>query len=265
MWDDIRQVYSNAGRFARVMPLIFLLPALPELMQHVAEVHLGMYASRAAAKAMAGSGLRLGFGYAKTLALLLPGYWFIRYLAWGDARRAARLERPAAALWLVLFAWNGFLQAWGLFGPSTGALLGFTGRTAVTVVAVGSLAMSVCGVYLTAWGVAWPLGNARIGPLQSAKLMVGSFWRTLGYLAACVLPLFVLHYALGLGAIGRPAWLVWPMLVVDAGVVALFAHCLAGSSFVAARHAARRRGVSLDGGAAWPVVVASDGAMVPAR
>lgn len=256
MWDDIRAVYAGAGRFARLMPLLFLLPALPELAQHVAEIHLGMYASRAAAHAMAASGLRLGFGYAKTLALLLPGYWFTRYLAWGDARRAVRLESPAAWLWLALFAWSGLLQAWALFGPGVGALLGLAGRPALIVGAAASLIESVGGVYLTAWGVAWSLGNARLGPFRSIGVMAGSFWRTLGYLVAGIVPLMAAHYALGLGAIGRPAWAYWPMLVVDAGVVAALAHCMAGSAFVAARHAARRRGVDLDDGAAPTAPVA---------
>jgi DMSO/TMAO reductase YedYZ heme-binding membrane subunit len=75
--------------------------------------------------------------------------------------------------------------------------------------------------------------------------MNGSFWRTIGYLVACILPLMIVHYILGLGAIGRPAWLMWPMLVLDAIVVAFLALMMAGSGLIAARWAAQRKNYPL--------------------
>ena len=182
------------------------------------------------------------------LGVLLPGYWFTRYLAWGDARRAVRWERPAIGLWLVTFVISAAASAWGVFGPDWGTIVGLTGRMATGVGVTVSLLEQIAGVYLTAWFVAWALGNARIGPWRSFYIMTGSFWRTIGYMVAGAAPLMAIHQLMGLGAIGRPVWLVWPMLLLDAGVVAFLALLIAGSAYVAVRHAARRRGVSLDPG-----------------
>ncbi len=240
MWQDIREFYAASWKFALAVPILFLIPPLFEFAQHVAEIHIGMYANRAAAKALANNDVRLGFGFAKTVALILPGYWFTRFMAWDDARKAGRPDRPAFALWLILFAAQAALQAFTLFGPSIGALIGLAGQPAQVASAALALVAGIAGMWLTAWGVAWPLGNAACGPIQSVKVMAGSFWRTMGYTLAGVLPLMVVHYALGLGAIGLPAWAYWPMLAIDAVAVGFLACAMAGSAFVAARHAARR-------------------------
>ena len=60
-----------------------------------------------------------------------------------------------------------------------------------------------------------------------------------------VLPLMVVHYALGLGAIGRPAALVWPMLALDALEVSFLGAAMIACQFVIARRAAARAGVPL--------------------
>ena len=53
MWSSIKAMYDGAARFARAAPLLFLVPALVEFAQHVAEVQSGMYLSRDAARAAA--------------------------------------------------------------------------------------------------------------------------------------------------------------------------------------------------------------------
>ena len=172
-------------------------------------------------------------------------------MAWnGDAARAARLETPAFPLWLVLFAISAVLQWLGLFGPSAGSVIGLSGKAAMVAGALWAIIENVISIYFAAWAVAWPLGNASCGPLQSIRVMQGSFWRTVGYMLAGVIPLMALHYALGLGAIGRPSWLAWPMLAADAVVVAFLALTMTGSMVVAARDAARRKGYPLFAAAA---------------
>lgn len=246
MWDSIKAMYADAAHFARAAPLAFLLPVVVEFAQHVAEVRASMYLSRDAAQIAAGDPARLAWGYAKTLALLPAGYWFVRWLAWGDARRAWRPERPAIGLFAVQALLAAGLQYQGLFGTvSLATLVNVRGQAAQAVNAAAALVQLVVGIYLTAWLVAWPLGHAALGPIRSIRIIHGSFWRTVGYLLAGALPLMALHYAFGLGAIGRPAWLVWPMLALDAGVVGLLALTLAGANYLAARDAAARRGVPL--------------------
>jgi hypothetical protein len=248
MWQDIKLVYQTAWRCLWLLPLLFLISPVVEMAQHVVEIRTGMYDSLAAAKAVADDPLRMAFGFAKAIALTLPGFWFVRLMAFHDPARAARLEQPAIGLWLVLFTLGVAEQAYLLFGPPIGQVLGLSGRAAIYVGPILSGIWAVVGIYLTAWAIAWPLGNRAIGPIRSFSIMTGSFWRTLGYLVACILPLMVLHYALGYLAIAlTPTWLDWPVLVIDALVVGLLACTMAGSGYVAARSAAARKNVDLAG------------------
>ena len=248
MWQDIRSVYKTAWRSAWLLPLLFLLAPVVEMAQHVVEIRSGMYDSLATAKAVGDDPLRMAFGFAKVIALVLPGYWFVRLMAFGDPARAARLEQPALGLWLVLFALGVVQQGYALFGPPVGDLMGFSGQAAIYAGPVLATLWVIIGIYLTAWMIAWPLGNRAIGPVRSARIMAGSFWQTLGYLVACILPLMALHYALSYLAIAlTPAWLDWPVLVIDALVVGLLACTMAGSGYIAARSAAARRNVDLLG------------------
>lgn len=246
MRGSIKSMYTGAVRFSRAAPVAFLVPVVIELAQHVAEIRAGMYVSREGARLASADPDRLIWGYAKTLALLPAGYWFVRYLAFGDARRAVRPERPAIALFAVQAVLTAALQYYSLFSTvSPATLLKVDGQMGQAIDGAAGLIQLIIGIYLTAWLVAWPLGNRAIGPLRSITVMRGSFWRTVGYLVAGVLPLMALHYALSLGAIGRPAWLVWPMLITDAIAVGFLALAMAGANFIAARDAARRRGIPL--------------------
>ena len=246
MRHDIVSIYRTAIAFALACPLLFFIPVAVELAQHIAEIHGGMYDSMDAARATADDPGRMAWGYAKTLALQLPGYWFARYmLSRGDAAFARQLAWPAIGLWLVLFAANA-AQLWlALFGPSLGQVFDLAGRAAIVVTILAGSALAIISIYLSAWVAAWPLGNFAIGPLTSIRIMVGSFWRSLALLIAGVLPLMAVHYALGLGAIGLPAWLVWPMMLADAVVVGFLALTMTGAVAAAARYAAGRKGVSL--------------------
>ena len=71
MKTDIATVYRSAWAFAFACPLLFLIPVLVELAQHVVEWRAGMYDGIAGAKAAEADPLRLQFGFAKTLALLM--------------------------------------------------------------------------------------------------------------------------------------------------------------------------------------------------
>lgn len=246
MWQDIREVYANAWKAFFLLPLLFVIPALVEFAQHIVEMNAGMYESRAAAKAAADDPMRMIFGFAKVLSLSLPTYWFVRLMAFQDRAKAARIESPAFGLWLFLMAFTALQASLSMFGPSLGALLRLNGELARIIEPAVSGAWSIIGLYLVAWATAWPLGNREIGPLRSVKLMAGSFWWTVATLLACVMPLMALHYALGYLAIAvTPGWLDWPVLLFDSFIVAWLACTMTGASFVAARHAARRKGVSL--------------------
>ena len=237
--------YRGALRFALAAPLLFLIPVLAELAQHVIEMRLGMYASLAAARHVADAADRTTWGFVKVIALTLPGYWFVRYLAFGDVRRATRAEQPALGLFLIQFALAIVLAAWALFGPGTAPLLGLTGNAGRLVTVVPIVLSFAFGTYLTAWYAAWPLGNRRMGPLASVRLISGYFWSSIVIGLASALPLTAVHYALSYGAMGRPPALAWAMLVLDALLAGYLALLIAGANYVAAARVAAAKGVSL--------------------
>ncbi|MBB6427724.1 hypothetical protein [Sphingopyxis sp. JAI128] len=250
MKTDIASIYRSARAFALACPLLFLIPALVELAQHVVEWRAGMYDGVAGAKAAEADPLRLQFGFAKTLAILLPGYWFTRYMLFNrDAARARRIEWPAIGLWFILFTPNALQQWWTLFGPSLTGLLGLTGVAAQWTGYALALLGAVAGIYFVAWTVAWTVGNSAIGPIRSIRIVAGSFWRTVLLILAGALPLMIAHYALSFAAIFGPATLDGPLLLLDALVVGLLALTMAGSNAVAARHAAMKKGLDLATGA----------------
>ena len=225
---------------------MFLIPGIIEFAQHVTEIKLGMYHSLAAFEALSEAHERLGMGLLKVASLGLPGWWFIRYLGFGENAQAARTIDPHAfKLWLVIFVLGIFAAALGLLGPSPGAMLGLSHKAGQMLSVASGIAEFVVEVYLTAWVVAWPLGNAAIGPLRSIRLMSGHFWRATGYYVAGFLPLMIVHYALGMGAIGRPEPWVWVMMGLDALVVAALALTMTGGVWLGAQHAARVKGQSL--------------------
>ena len=248
MWRDVKQLYADSAAFALALPVLFSIPVLLEFAQHAVEIDLGLYRDGLGAAAAAFDQRRLTLGFAKVLALLLPGYWFVRYMAWNrDATRAKRIEYPAAALFGFQFCLKAGWQWFALLGPPLGVMLGLSLRSAAYADLLAMVAASVGAVYLSALFVAWPLGNVRIGPIRSVSIMTGSFLRALVYLAAGSLPLMALHYGLGYGAIGQPEWLVWLLMTLDALVVGFLALTGAGATYLAAAHAARRKNIALDG------------------
>ena len=72
-----------------------------ELLQHWAEVHIGMYDSLASAKLVEQHPLRMAIGHAKILSLILIGYWAMRFFAFDDPTEATRLDPRAVWLFAV--------------------------------------------------------------------------------------------------------------------------------------------------------------------
>ncbi|MDF2496257.1 hypothetical protein [Sphingomonas sp.] len=245
MWRDIRQLYADCGAFALALPILFSVPAVLEFAQHVVEIKLGLF-SQGLGAAAAFDQRRLSLGFAKSLAMLLPAYWFVRFMASRrDADWARKIERPAATLYGVQFALLAMAQWLSLFGPPPGLVLGLPPHLwDHASLLLGALGVML-GIYLAAWWVAWPLGNSAIGPLRSIAVMIGSFWRALIYMLAGFLPLAAVHQLLNALPIGAPEWIVWLAVTIDSLVVGFLALSSAGAVYLAARHAARRRNITL--------------------
>ncbi len=245
MLRDIKQLYADCLAFALALPILFSIPAVLEFGQHVVEIDLGLFSQGFRATAALDQ-RRLSLGFAKILAMLLPSYWFIRFMASGrDAAWAKKVERPAVTLFGIQFAILAMVQWLSLFGPPPGLVLDLPfAWWEYASLALGVLA-AVLGIYLSAWRVAWPLGNTAIGPLPSIAIMAGSFWRAVVYMIAGFLPLAALHQALNILPVGAPAWVVWLAMVLDSLVVGFLALASTGAIFLAARHAAERRNLAL--------------------
>lgn len=230
-----RDAYRGSIAFLVACPLLALIPVVFELLQHVAEVRIGMYDSIAAAKATEHHPVRMAFGMIKVLSLILPGYWVTRFLAFGDRRLAAAAEKPAVALFASVVGFHLMLAALQLF------VLPRSIAATLVAFALGQ----IIGCLLPAWSVAAALGNRRIGPIASSRIMTRQLPWTFAFLLLTILPLMVPHYGFGAAALllGR-AWL-WPVLIADSFLVGLLSVVMVAGSFVAAQRAARRHGVSL--------------------
>ncbi len=234
-WQACKATYSGSIAFMIACPLLALIPVGFELLQHAAEVHIGMYDSIAAAKANEHHPLRMAFGMVKIAALTVPIYWITRFLPDRDARVAATADPLAIRLFSGYFAIGMMLAAVQLFAlPQTGAVL-------LTCFFVGQIISSL----LIAWGVAAALGNRAIGVRASARIMARQVPWTFAFTLAVMLPLMVPHYALGALALLGPKALLWPTMAVDSLLVGWLTAVICTGAYYAAIRAAGKAGVQL--------------------
>lgn len=225
-FSAFRLAYREGTAFVLACPLLALVPFVAEMAQHVVEVKLGMYQSIAAAKALDADPVRAAFGFIKVLALLLPGYWTMRFIALGRDRAAAGRLDPAAlrTFWPYLLV-SAALSAIGVFAVP---------RTGGWVIAEMLLGV-VVGVLFAAWAVAAPTGDANMGPVSSARTMARHLPWGVAFSLVVTLPLMVPHYLFAVLAIMGPKPLLWPILLVDAMLVSWLAAVLVASSYAMAR------------------------------
>jgi hypothetical protein len=234
-WKALKETYGGSIAFPIACPLLALVPVAFELIQHVVEVRIGLYDSIAAAKAMEHDAWRMTFGMLKSAIILVAAYWVIRYLAARDAKIAAKVDPRALGLFAIFVLFELALTALELFVLPETALVG------ILFFLVGELISCL----VAAWAVAAALGNSEIGPVRSARLMVGQVPWTFGLFIAAILPLMVPHYIFAGMAIVGPHKFLWPVLIVDSLLVGWLTLILAASSYVAAKRAADRSGIGL--------------------
>lgn len=234
-WQALKATYRGSIAFLIACPLLALVPVIFEVAQHVIEVHIGMYDSIAAAKAVEHHPWRMGFGVLKVASLLLAGYWVPRFLAWRDPRRAGQVAPVAVRLFAGFVAFQLAIALIQLFAvPQTGAVL-------LTAFAVGQ----VIGVLIAAWGVAAALGNAAIGPARSVAIMAPQLAWGFAFSLVAMLPVMIPHYALGALAILGPGALLWPVLLADSLLVGWLTAVLLAAAYCLAVRGTERAGVPL--------------------
>ena len=98
---------------------------------------------------------------------------------------------------------------------------------------------------LACWRVGAALGNARLGFVRSIALVGPRLGWSLGFSLLAILPVMVVHYILGVGAIGNPVGQVVPMLIADSLLVGYLATLMVTVGFVIAERAAGRAVIGL--------------------
>jgi hypothetical protein len=188
--------------------------------------------------------LRLLFGALKVLAIVVTLLFALRYWRFdGDRRRAAR---PSLAffkgLGLFIFVQIGgealVLGMGGLLAQTMGAEASRPLRLALAILPL-LLWLFFAGL-LYPWFVGLLTEDEAMSLRRSVRGVAGQLWATFGTFLAGLLPLMLVHYALGYGAIGQPEAIVWPMMIVDAGIVALLSVVLGSTYFTIYRRAAER-------------------------
>ncbi len=228
----LRAVLSAIGEYLTrgvslfwVGPLVVALVVLPEFAQHISEIHLGMFDSRDAARALANDPLRWAFGYAKLAGLVLTfiasaRFWWCRTHGgrWYDVRQ---IGWGRLLLGLLLFVAIG----------SVGALFPLlTGETAPLAVSIVTNILSLPFLFVMLAG----LFGDRFTPLKTLLLQSWPWLLLLVLLLPLgFAPLSWLHGMNHKWAFGAPDAAVWALMVFDALVVGLMASLVGAALFVA--------------------------------
>ena len=236
----IREIYARVPALAKAAPWVVLLVFAAELIQHAAEIRLGMYENGLLAPDA--RRVRLLFGLAKVLAILAAFIFALRWWRFdGDSRRAAR---PTLALFsglaILLLVQAGAEILLALVGRLAGAAFGAGPRVAPLLTAGPVLLWLFLATLLYPWYVGLLTEDRTMTLRRSVAGALGRMWASFGLLGAGVLPAMALHYALGYAAEGRAEPLVWALMVLDAAVVAFLALALASTYFTLYRRAAER-------------------------
>ncbi len=234
-WTALKASYGGSIAFLIACPLLALIPVACELLQHAVEVHIGMYDSIAAAKAVEHHPLRMAFGMLKIAALTVPIYWVTRFLPRRDARFAATFDPLAVRLFATFL----------VFALAFEAIQLLVMPKSVWPMAAMFVVGEIGTILILAWAVAVALGNRAIGIRASIAIMVRHIPWTFALAMVAIIPLMIPHYAFAAIAITGPKILLWPILIVDSLLVGGITAVMAASGYYAAVRAAAKAGVDL--------------------
>lgn len=211
----LREAARDAALLWRLSPVVALLAIVPEFLQHVAEIKLGMFASHAAFQELAMAPERWWWGYWKLAGLTaaaLGGAWYL-------------LRREG----LGPIQWPRLLLALGLniaVSALTLGLTGWLGQAAGGLVAAGLSIATLPLMPLLAGAIA---GDAQF---TLGRAYRSGWWialRSILLLAAGFLPLQGLHTLNHRLALGLPDAGVWALMGWDSLVVGVMATWMAAA------------------------------------
>lgn len=205
--------FASAWQILRFAPWLLLPILLTEGTQHVFEIQLGMFASRADFIALANDATRWTFGYAKVAGLLVSILLVARAVGLGSATRAFRPRwRPMVMLVAILaltfaldFAFNSDVAR--AIAPD--ALLQGVNILLQTLLTIPLLAALFEDEWASVRAAGW-----RLIPAVLLSLLLA---------ALAFVPMQLLHSANHDWALGAPLLAVWALMLFDTIWVGLLA------------------------------------------
>lgn len=212
---DFLAVLRDGIRIWWLAPLIPLLMVVPEAIQHIAEIRIGMFDSIEAARALADDPRRMVWGYVKVAGLMLAILAAIRFWnarargkQWWDLRDIAWRAVGVSVLAIIVTS----VPEWLLEGQVAPAVSNAV-TLVITLATLPVLVLLVAG--LAGDRTATLAGLFCSGWLAAARIAL--------FFVLCWLPLSYLHTANHRWAMGAAQPLVWALMAVDFLVVGLMA------------------------------------------
>lgn len=215
LWRDFLAVLRDGFRIWVLAPLVPLLVVIPEAIQHVAEIRIGMFENIEQARAVADDQRRMVWGYLKIAGLVLAILAAARF--WGAAARGQRWWDLRGLAWRPL--------ALGLAGWALAALPSLLLQRWIGEEGSGWLDMLLTLATL-------PIFTLIAAGLAGDRTLTLTRAFTRGWLAALRILLFLvltwgpfalLHAYNHRWAMGAADPLVWLLMSFDALVVGLLA------------------------------------------
>ena len=213
--QDFLAVLRGGFRIWRLALLIPLLVAIPEAIQHVAEIRIGMFESRDMARAVADDPRRMVWGYLKVAGLVVAILAAARF--WGT--------QPGPQRWWDLrsVAWRSVILALGLLLLISLPGLVYTPILGATVAGYLDIALMLVTLPLLVLLIAGLIGDRALtlaGVFRAGWLAA---LRMLLFLVATWAPLAWLHGMNHRWAMGAAEPVVWLLMAFDSLVVVLLA------------------------------------------
>jgi hypothetical protein len=216
------QLYPRGFKLFWLAPAVLALVAVPEFLQHIAEIRLGMFDSREAFRAHSYDPQRMMFGYAKGAGFVLAIFAAARF--WWAREHGERLWDLRVIAWkrlaLGFFLFMIIPSIPSLFNDQLGQGRALMIGSAISLVLLPTLFLMLAGLFgdrhtsaESMWRRSWPWGALM------ALLLVLAF-----------VPPQYLHQMNHEWALGASAAVVWALMIFDSLLVGLLAG-LAGTAF----------------------------------
>lgn len=230
----IWETYRRGGKAITLIPALLAIAAIPEFAQHVAEIHLGMFAGGDAFRAHGNDPLRWAFGYVKVAGFLIAILTTARFWAVGSIKRALLIP-PATLLRLVAALVVSGMLAWPF------SWLGRQGLPMAVNVPLQAVSL-VIQVGITVYMVGALLEDRSISPRRAFTSLLPASLVVTPLVALTYAPAQAIHSANHKLAFGRPIAVVWALMTFDALWIGFFAALVGSALFVGYRTGLTWRG-----------------------